>query len=82
MRNFDDFSAVFDTVPRSSGLYSFYSTLNQRRLITDDVDDSTVSRALGEHRDQLRALLKKKKVIKNVTSPAPLMVRCGFTEKN
>jgi hypothetical protein len=49
-------------------------------VITDDIDDSTVSRALGEHRDQLRALLKKEKVIKNVTSPAPLMVRCRFTE--
>lgn len=75
MRNFDDFSTVFDTVPRSSGLHAFYSTLNLRRLIADDVDNKTVTRALGEQRDKLRGLLSKKKVIKNVTSSSSLMVR-------
>ena len=53
---------------------AFYSTLNLRRLIADDVDDRIVSRTLGEHRDRFRALLKKRKVLKNVTSASPLMV--------
>ena len=74
MRNFNDFSTAFNSLPQSSAVFAFYSTLNLRRLIADDVDDRLASRTLGEHRDKFRALLKKKKVVKNVTSAAPLMV--------
>jgi hypothetical protein len=74
MRNFDDFTTAFDSGPQSSAVSAFYSTLNLRRLIADDVDDRIVSRTLGEHRDRFRALLKKRKVVKNVTSASSLMV--------
>jgi hypothetical protein len=77
MRNFNDFTTTFDSGPQSSAVSAFYSTLNLRCLIADDIDDRIVSQTLGEHRDRFRALLKKRKVLKNITSASPLMV-CDY----
>ena len=59
MQNFDDFSSLFNSVPKNSGLYALYMTLNSWRLINHDEDDCIVTQALKKHWDALRVVLKK-----------------------
>lgn len=74
MRNFDDFSSLFNSVPKNSGLYALYTTLNSRRLINHDEDDRIVTQALKKHRDALRVVLKKKGAIKDLNTRQSFMV--------
>ena len=74
MRNFNEFSSLFNSVPKNSGLYALYTTLNSRRLISYDEDDSMVSRSLKNHRDVLRVVLKKKGAIKDLKTSQSLTV--------
>jgi len=81
MQNFEELSSLFNSVPKNSGLYSLYTTLNSRKLINYDEDDHIVSQALKKHRDTLRVILKKKGVIKDLNTRQPFMVSLESTTR-
>ena len=74
MRNFNDFSSLFNSVPKNSGLYALYTTLNSRRLINHDEDDRIVTQALKKHWDALQVVLKKKGAIEDLNTRQSFMV--------
>ena len=74
MRNFDDFSSLFNSVPKNSGLYALYTTLNSQRLINHDEDDHIVTQALKKHWDALQVVLKKKGALKDLNTRQSFMV--------
>ncbi|KAF8160154.1 hypothetical protein BJ912DRAFT_936174 [Pholiota molesta] len=66
MRNFDEFTSLFDSVPKTTGLYAFFTTLNSRRLLENNDDDTT--QALRKQRNDLRMVLHQERAIDNVDS--------------
>jgi hypothetical protein len=73
MRNFDEFTSLFDSVPKTTGLYAFFTTLNSRRLLENNDDDTT--QALRKQRNDLRMVLHQERAIDNVDSNQSLSVR-------
>jgi len=81
MRNFDEFSSIFKSVPKNLGLYALYTALNSWRLISDDEDDHIVTQALKKHQNTLQVVLKKKGAIEDLNSHQSFIVSHLSTTK-
>lgn len=74
MRNFNEFSSIFQAAPAGTALFQLHQTLNDRKLINVDEDDQSASLTIAQQRDDLRKALKEAGVIRTLTSTQPLMV--------
>jgi hypothetical protein len=75
MRNFDDFAACCDNLAEESALKHIYGMFEERRRMELAKDDGNyISARLGEQRDTLRVLLKKKRIIANLDGSQSLFV--------
>jgi hypothetical protein len=77
MRHFSAFSACCEGLPAKSGLHIIYESFKKRQLIK--FDDEKCSATLGNQRDEIRTMLKKKKLINDLDSVQPLFVSYVLT---
>jgi len=77
IRHFSAFSACCEGLPTESGLRTIYESFEKRRLIKSD--DEKCSATLGNQRDEIRTMLKEKKLINDLDSVQPLFVSYALT---
>lgn len=72
--NFNEFTSLFDTIPKNSALYAFFNTLWNRFKIDEDTPDETTTRMLMEHRDNFRKVLLDSELIRGLETSESLLV--------
>ncbi len=73
-RNFGDFSAGFQDVPKVLGLRSLYEIFDKRRVSEEKDQEAVLSANRKRERDSFRRLLLKKKAIRSINEPESLLV--------
>jgi len=78
MRDFDDFSSLFASVPTKSLLYQFYKVMDSRKCLPEDASNEMVLKSNRSDRDGFRRKLYESGFLKDIKSPNSFSVRTSL----